>query len=350
MRKILIIAGAALAAALVLAGCNKQPASPMPPELSKISVSQEKIGVGQQIVLTAHDVVSASGDLYQTQAFWKINGNQVLDDFAHVHTQGGLNEYLCYYTPSKAGVLDVELEVIMYFNNAPEGEMEKRVTATTELDVLNCDARNSFWGDSVEVTLQREPGLSPTPTSDGIYSGEGESSILGMSAYAKTVRLEYQFEKEKLIGITESFSVAPSTNSSAMFGINQSERYMASITVQISPETLINRKSVCFHTAVNTVSTTNDMGIPYIYAIQPYRNHGAAMVSTVLTSVATSHTIAKDKHVMIIRIPRTGGSFAGAFSLTISLSVTPKISAISQSTATSGIPSPRSHLDTALSE
>lgn len=45
MRKILIIAGAAMAAALVLAGCNKQPASPMPPELSKISVSQEKIGV-----------------------------------------------------------------------------------------------------------------------------------------------------------------------------------------------------------------------------------------------------------------------------------------------------------------
>ena len=41
---------------------------------------------------------------------------------------------------------------------------------------------------------------------------------------------------------------------------------------KISPETLINRKSVCFHTAVNTVSTTNDMGIPYIYAIQPYRN------------------------------------------------------------------------------
>lgn len=214
MRKILIIAGAAMAAALVLAGCNKQPSSPMPPELSKISVSQEKIGVGQQIVLTAHDEVSASGDLYQTQAFWKINGNQVLDDFAHVHTQGGLNEYLCYYTPSKAGVLDVELEVIMYFNNAPEGEMEKRVTATTELNVQNCDARNSFWGDSVEVTLQREPGLSPTPTSDGIYSGEGESSILGMSAYAKTVRLEYQFEKEKLVGITESFSVAPSTNSS----------------------------------------------------------------------------------------------------------------------------------------
>lgn len=108
----------------------------------------------------------------------------------------------------------MELEVIMYFNNAPEGEMEKRVTATTELNVLNCDARNSFWGDSVEVTLLREPGLSPTPTSDGIYSGEGESSILGMSAYAKTVRLEYQFEKEKLVGITESFSVVPSTNSS----------------------------------------------------------------------------------------------------------------------------------------
>lgn len=214
MREILIIAGAAMAAALVLAGCNKQPASPMPPELSKITVSQEKIGVGQQIVLTAHDEVSASGDLYQTQAFWKINGNQVLDDFAHVHTQGGLNEYLCYYTPSKAGVLDVELEVIMYFNNAPEGEMEKRVTATTELNVLNCDARNSFWGDSVEVTLQREPGLSPTPTSDGIYSGEGVSSIHAMSAYTKNVHLEYKFEKEKLVGITEEFSVTPSTSRS----------------------------------------------------------------------------------------------------------------------------------------
>ncbi|HIZ85624.1 MAG TPA: hypothetical protein IAC04_03940 [Candidatus Coprenecus stercoravium] len=213
MRKILSLTGCAVLFALALAGCDNGQDVPVPPELSEISVSQEKIGVGQQIVLTAWDETPMYGNLYQIKTTWKINGNEVVEDFTHYHYVGGVGEYTCYYTPSKAGTLDVELSVYMIFNDAPGGEMEKTVSKSIELTVYECDARNSFWGDSVDITLQREPGLSPTPASDGVYSGEGESSILGMSAYAKTVRLEYLFEKEKLVGINETFSVTPNTNS-----------------------------------------------------------------------------------------------------------------------------------------
>lgn len=155
-----------------------------------------------------------SGNLYQIWVTWTINGNQVVEEFTHYDSVGGIGEYTCYYTPTKTGALDVELNVRMMFANAPNGEAEKTVSKTAELTVYECDARNSFWGDSVEITLHREPGLSPTPTSDGVYGGEGVSSIHAMSAYTKNVHLEYKFEKEKLVGITEEFSVTPSTSRS----------------------------------------------------------------------------------------------------------------------------------------
>ena len=57
--------------------------------------------------------------------------------------------------------------------------------------MVKCDARTSFWGDSVAVTVHREPGLVASGT-DGVYIGTGYSSILGVSSIVPSVNLIFQ--------------------------------------------------------------------------------------------------------------------------------------------------------------
>ncbi len=208
MKKFWYVICVAAASVLSLTSCDKTPDSPIPPTLGKITVSQEKIGVGQQIVLTAYDETPMAGNLYLIQPVWTVNGNRVLEDFTNYAYSNGLGKYTCYYTPNSEGSLNVELEVYMLFNDAPQGEAEQTVTATAQLEVFKCDARNSFWGDSVEITLHRETGLSSNPSGEGVYIGKGESSIRGISSLINSVDLIYTFKNEKLSEIKESFSVS----------------------------------------------------------------------------------------------------------------------------------------------
>lgn len=211
MRKLLIFAGCAFLLLTALNGCDKGPNGPSAPVLSSIRVNQDRIGLGQQIVFTVEDTVPMSGNLYLIEPIWKINNNQVLEDFTHYDFTDGRGKYICYYTPSAIGPMDVELEVYMIFNNASQGDAEQTVYARAEYEVVKCDARNSFWGDSVDVTLHREPGLVPSGT-DGVYIGTGYSSILGVSSLVPSVNLVYTFQADTLVGISESFKVSADRN------------------------------------------------------------------------------------------------------------------------------------------
>ena len=75
--------------------------------------------------------------------------------------------------------------------------------------MVKCDARTSFWGDSVAVTMHREPGLVASGT-DGVYIGTGYSSILGVSSIVPSVNLVYTFESQadSLMRISESFAAS----------------------------------------------------------------------------------------------------------------------------------------------
>ncbi len=209
MRRVLIIAGCAVLAFLAVQSCEKGNPGPSAPQLSTIHVNQEKIGLGQQIVLTVEDTIPMHGSLYLIQPIWTVNGNQVLQDFTHYDFENGRGSYMCYYTPSAVGNMDVRLEVYMIFNDAPAGKAEQTVSAERRLEVVKCDARTSFWGDSVAVTMHREPGLVASGN-EGMYIGTGYSSILGVSSIMPSVNLVYTFEPQadSLVMISENFAAS----------------------------------------------------------------------------------------------------------------------------------------------
>lgn len=209
MRRVLIIAGCAVLAFLAVQSCEKGNPGPSAPQLSTIHVNQERIGLGQQIVLTVEDTIPMHGSLYLIQPIWTVNGNQVLQDFTHYDFENGRGSYMCYYTPSAVGNMDVRLEVYMIFNDAPAGKAEQTVSAERRLEVVKCDARTSFWGDSVAVTMHREPGLVASGN-EGVYIGTGYSSILGVSSIVPSVNLVYTFESQadSLMRISESFAAS----------------------------------------------------------------------------------------------------------------------------------------------
>lgn len=209
MRRVLIIAGCAVLAFLAVQSCEKGNPGPSAPQLSTIHVNQERIGLGQQIVLTVEDTIPMHGSLYLIQPIWTVNGNQVLQDFTHYDFENGRGSYMCYYTPSAVGNMDVRLEVYMIFNDAPAGKAEQTVSAERRLEVVKCDARTSFWGDSVAVTMHREPGLVASGN-EGVYIGTGYSSILGVSFIMPSVNLVYTFEPQadSLVMISENFAAS----------------------------------------------------------------------------------------------------------------------------------------------
>lgn len=188
--------GTAAVAVSVLAACDDGTVTPAAPELGEITVSQEKIGVGHQVVLTVEDKTQMSGSLYSIDPVWTVNGSEIMDIYTDYEMIGGLGRYTCYYLASKAGKLEVALTVNMRFNNAPAGEDEKSTSVTAELEVVPCDARNSFWGDSVAITLYREPGLNEYETGNGVYVGIGNSSVTGVANYGiDKVNLTYTLRK-----------------------------------------------------------------------------------------------------------------------------------------------------------
>lgn len=206
--------GTAAVAVSVLAACDDGTVMPAAPELGEITVSQEKIGVGHQVVLTVEDKTQMSGSLYSIDPVWTVNGSEIMDIYTDYEMIGGLGRYTCYYLASKAGKLEVALTVNMRFNNAPAGEDEKSTSVTAELEVVPCDARNSFWGDSVAITLYREPGLNEYETGNGVYVGIGNSSVTGVANYGiDKVNLTYTFEKGRLSRIEELFTLSAADGS-----------------------------------------------------------------------------------------------------------------------------------------
>lgn len=174
------------------------------PELGEITASQDQIGIGQLVSFSAVETAPASGTVLKRQAIWKINGNQVLEDNT-VYQNG---QYQCYYVPEVSGVLRVELYVYCIFSDAPEGESMKEVTVFKEFQSVPCDARTSFWGETMEDSKQRQTGLASLGAGDELY-GVGLPSLKGYRSLIKSVNLRYAYIEDGLVQIDETFSQSP---------------------------------------------------------------------------------------------------------------------------------------------
>ena len=89
----------AAAAVFALPSCDDGTVTPMAPELGEIAVSQEKIGVGHQIVLTVEDKVPMSGNLYSMDPVWTVNGSEIMDIYTSYEFTGGMGRYTCIWHP-----------------------------------------------------------------------------------------------------------------------------------------------------------------------------------------------------------------------------------------------------------
>ena len=176
--------------------------------LRQASSSKEIENNISSAVLTVEDKVPMSGNLYSMDPVWTVNGSEIMDIYTSYEFTGGMGRYTCYYLASNAGLIDVALNIEMRFNDAPAGEDVKTASTSATFEVVPCDARNSFWGDSVDITMYREPGLVKfgTGASEETYIGEGNSSISGVENYGVgSVDLTYVFQNGGLSSIEELF-------------------------------------------------------------------------------------------------------------------------------------------------
>lgn len=88
-----ILLPVAAMACVALSGCDDGTVTPAAPELGEIKVSQEKIGVGHQIVFTVEDKTPALGIIYSIDPVWTINGSEVMDLYTSYDYNGGMGKY-----------------------------------------------------------------------------------------------------------------------------------------------------------------------------------------------------------------------------------------------------------------
>lgn len=204
MKKNVFIAGILLAFIVAASGCKEKTQSAKLPELGEITCSQETIGVGQLVSFSVEEIQAASGSVFSKQEIWRIDGNQVLEDNMTVAD----GKHTCYFVPRSDGTITVEFEMYYLFSDSPGGQLK---TVSKEFDVVSCDARNSFWGESMNVSLERESGLS-TVGEDNVLFGTGLSSLEIYQSTVSSVYLRYSYQDGNLVKIEEFFNQSPSAS------------------------------------------------------------------------------------------------------------------------------------------
>ncbi len=187
-----------------LSACKEKGPELKLPELGEMTASQDQIGIGQLVSFSVVETAPASGTVLRRQAVWKINGNQVLEDNT-VYQDG---QYQCYYVPEVPGILNVELHIYCVFSGAPEGESMKEATVSQEFQAVPCDARTSFWGESMDESRQRQTGLASIGSGEELY-GAGLPSLKGYRSVIKSVNLRYSYTAGGLVRIDETFIQSP---------------------------------------------------------------------------------------------------------------------------------------------
>lgn len=183
---------------VVLAGCSDDEASVANvPQLSgNLQIDRDRIGAGQQIMISFQLPASLSGDVSSVEYYYELNNSGIVTPI----TPNSNNVCAATYTPTSVGSLVITFQA-KYIFNMPDanGEVYRIDEISKTVNVEECDVRNSFWGDSVEET-ERNCGVSLTLNEGNIAAPVLLSStfggIIAVEGSSKT-NVIYEFNKNK---------------------------------------------------------------------------------------------------------------------------------------------------------
>jgi len=185
----------------LLGACSSDdaPVANVPQLSGNITFDRTRVGIGQSVTMSFALPASASGDVSKAEYSFNLGG--IVD--LPVEAENNVCSYT--YAFSEAGTYTISFKVRYTFNYPDANGADYRDDVIKkELQVVACDVRNSFWGDTLEETQRNCGGVLQQQEKDAnlylaVLSSEFGSSLTG----GKETVAGYTFKSDKLSKVEE---------------------------------------------------------------------------------------------------------------------------------------------------
>ena len=201
---------------------------------SVIALDRGRVGVGQPVVLSAK-VPALSKDVKSVEYSFYENDKYISSPVAFDNGTCSIT-----WIPTNSGNTTLSFMANYTFERPDKGGNPARnEVVTTDIEVIPCDVRNSFWGDSVAETQKNgENSLTQDPENTNKWSGEFPNPFDIFIIDAPNANVTYTFTNGKLSSVVERF-LYPITNTAALSSVNP-YLYFQQYAQQIKDYTLVN--------------------------------------------------------------------------------------------------------------
>jgi hypothetical protein len=211
-RAIILFAAACLCAGSLFTACTDDEPSAVSGTLGEITADRTRFGLGQSITFTCpatwgENLVDNSGIYWtdpsgiSTTPVMPDNGKQGDMTYTYVPTQLGATTITC--TSRNFGV-----------------NLDNTIVKEFKFNVVACDARTSFWGDSQATVKRDEPRLQSSSGKPDLLVMEIDDEVASVSTSSKRV-VNYLFTDGKLSSVGEMVNYTASL--AGLYFLNVSE-------------------------------------------------------------------------------------------------------------------------------